>query len=72
MSTLAKHDLHLITDPPRPLHPVEVAIVARVTGHGHHVRVCGCGLLIVAETDLEVRCRHTEHVRAAAYAGGRG
>ena len=60
------HDLRTITDPPRPLHIIEVVLVAAVTANDNHVRVCGCGMLLVGRDELEVRARHTEHARLAA------
>lgn len=52
----------------RPLHPVEVAIVAKLTAHGNHVRQCSCGMLIAAQDEIDVRRRYREHYATARQA----
>lgn len=60
----------LTIDQGKILHPVEVVLVSAGLRFGNHVRVCECGWIITARTDLEMHCRHTEHARAAAIARG--
>jgi hypothetical protein len=49
----------------RPLHPTESLVIAVLTGKGLHVRQCGCGMLIAAADELDIRRKYLDHYAAA-------
>ena len=60
---MTTHDLLPIGQ--RPLHPVEALVVAVLTAKGMFARQCGCGMLIAAADEIDVRRRYLEHYRLA-------
>lgn len=56
---------HMLSIGQRPLHPVEALVVAVLTAKGMFARQCGCGMLIAAADEIDVRRRYLEHYRLA-------
>lgn len=55
---------HMLSIGQRPLHPVEVLVLAVLTSKGMYARQCTCGLLIAAADEIDLRRKYRQHCQA--------